>query len=72
MNPQSEKKMANGDRLAETMTKREAFAMAAMQGYCGAPGDSFRRDADVSFRGMAEMSVKQANALLAELEKRNG
>lgn len=67
MNPQSEKKMANGDRLAEMMTKREAFAMAAMQGFAASAVSS-----TVPHKQLIEASVMWADALLAEMEKRNG
>lgn len=70
MNPQSEKKMANGDRLAETMTKREAFAMAAMQGFCAIPLQGY--DGSKALEHDTLRAVLYADALLAELEKRNG
>jgi hypothetical protein len=46
------------------LTKREMFAMTAMQGILSADVHSDRLFAEV-----AEWSVKQADALLAELEK---
>lgn len=46
------------------MTKREAFAMAAMQGYC-----SFPHPFGTSVEQLAEWSCAQADALLAELVK---
>lgn len=65
MNPQSEKKMANGDKLAETMTKREAFAIQMMAAMRVA-------NPEASSQNVAIDAVEDAEALLAELEKRNG
>jgi hypothetical protein len=46
----------------EPLTKRERFAMAAMQGFCGNPAleDWFIQD-------LAQRARKQADALIAEL-----
>jgi len=55
--------VAEFDVIQTGMTKREAFAMAAMQGYLG----------NSNFRGtqsaLAKASIESADALLAELEK---
>lgn len=64
---QSPKTIPNGDKSAETMTKRERFAMAAMQGFAAADVSH-----QVSHKILANASVVRADALLAELEKRNG
>jgi len=57
--------VAEFDVLAEGLTKREAFAMAAMQGLCANPsymtGDWIRI--------VSKESVAMADALLKELEK---
>lgn len=45
------------------LTKREQFAMAAMQGYCADGG------LDYCFKTIAESAVGVADALLAELGK---
>lgn len=45
-------------------TKREYLAAMAMQGYCAAPDTK-----EWSVEYLAEASVRQADALLAELEK---
>ena len=47
------------------LTKREMFAMAAMQGICSNPDDRY------TYEQLAGHAVKQADALLAELEKTN-
>ncbi len=47
------------------LTKREMFAMAAMQGLCAHSGDYH------TFANMASDAVNYADALLAELEKQN-
>ncbi|KIQ21564.1 hypothetical protein [Xanthomonas campestris] len=65
MNPQSEKKMANGDRLAETMTKREAFAIQMMASMRMA-------NPEATSQNVAIDAMEDADALLAEMEKRNG
>lgn len=53
------------------LTKREQFAMAAMQGLLsGVHGDSSLYDAAPEWvRNISEASVEFADALLAELEK---
>ena len=51
------------DYLQEGMTKREAFAMAAMQGYCA------NADVNATPEAVAGWAVHQADFLLAELEK---
>lgn len=43
------------------LTKREKFAMAAMQGFCG--------DGGTQVVNIPKMAVEMADALLAELEK---
>lgn len=57
----------------ETMTKREAFAMAAMQGILSGEhckkGDATKDAAESFFRRAAYQSVAIADALIAELEK---
>lgn len=45
------------------LTKREIFAMAAMQGYCADGG------LDYCYKTIAESAVGVADALLAELER---
>jgi hypothetical protein len=56
----------NVSRYYPSLTKREAFAMAAMQGFCANPGEQFvRASVDI----IAEFSVGQADALLSELAK---
>lgn len=45
------------------LTKREAFAMAAMQGLCGNPRIEF------NCAILSEFAVKQADALIAALNK---
>ena len=50
------------DYLQEGMTKREAFAMAAMQGMLAA-------DSELDEVKAAHWAVSQADALLAELAK---
>ena len=47
------------------LTKREMFAMAAMQGICSNPDDRY------TYEQLAGHAVKHADALLAELEKTN-
>lgn len=47
--------------LSTGLTKREMFAMAAMQGFCCNPM--------VSYKSIAECAVETADALLAELER---
>lgn len=49
------------------LTKRELFAAMAMQGMNGCQSFVSR-----SCKDIAELSVEQAEALLAELEKSNG
>lgn len=53
----------------ETMTKREAFAMAAMQGILATPADDFEDDIEATPEGLASFAVECADALIAELEK---
>jgi hypothetical protein len=47
-----------------TLTKRERFAMAAMQGYCANP--EFH---SWGFGGLAKNARQQADSLIRELEK---
>ena len=58
--------MKNGEiellTFDSTLTKRERFAMAAMQGLCGN-----KEWAGWDFAHVAQMSRKQADALIAEL-----
>ena len=49
------------------LTKREAFAMSAMQGYC-----AHRDIGNSSYALIAQQSVCQAEALLVELAKEGG
>lgn len=49
------------------MTKREVMAMAAMQGFLSILGDTNIGEPKPDY--LASMSVKYADALLAELEK---
>ena len=53
------------DRLTfdGTLTKRERFAMAAMQGFCASPDVQ-----NPSISGIAKSSVMQADALIAALK----
>jgi hypothetical protein len=53
----------NASRYYPGLTKREAFAMAAMQGILAHP------DSSGSAQEIAEWSVYQADALLAEIAK---
>lgn len=48
------------------LTKREAFALAAMQGFCANQSTTFT---EASGRQIAEYAASHADALLAELEK---
>ncbi len=59
---QSAKKIPNGDQFAEKMTKREAFAVAAMQGLASGP-HAIWFDASTP----ATAAVLWADALLAAL-----
>lgn len=51
------------DRAASGLTKREIFAMAAMQGILSA-----RADAGINCEWISEVSVKMADELLKQLE----
>jgi len=51
------------DYLQDGLTKREAFAMAAMQGYCA------NADVNATPEAVAGWAVHQADALLAEMAK---
>jgi hypothetical protein len=58
------------------LTKREAFAMAAMQGLAANPGGPWQANAsngwaltNCSLADVAEVAVQAADALLAELAK---
>lgn len=53
-------------KAALGMTKREMMAMAAMQGLCAHSGDYH------TFANMASDAVNYADALIAELERKNG
>ncbi|MCC4588736.1 hypothetical protein LL962_16780 [Xanthomonas sp. NCPPB 1067] len=76
---QSAKLISNGDQRVESLTKREEFAKAAMQGIigCAYHQDGYERvsryaamhDMQV-IHWVARASVELADALLAELEKR--
>lgn len=46
------------------LSKRELFAMAAMQGFCS--------DSNMNLEGIPKAAVGMADALLAELEKADG
>ena len=50
--------------LQKGLTKREYFAALAMQGYCACVYDTA-----LSEKAIARESVRQADALLAELER---
>lgn len=51
------------DKYHTGLTKREAFAMAAMQGLCAGSSNHFQPE------HFAEFSIKYADALIAELNK---
>ena len=53
-------------RESNTLTKREEFAKAAMQGLCANPAEQLIRS---SYEEMAKIALDQADALLAELAK---
>ena len=63
---QSAKTIPNGDQSAEKMTKREMFAMAAMQGFCAIPLQGY--DPSKALEQDILQAVKYADALLAALE----
>lgn len=46
------------------LTKRELFAMAAMQGFCS--------DSSMDLEGIPKAAVDMADAILAELDKTGG
>jgi hypothetical protein len=50
--------------VSHVLTKREAFAMAAMQGFCTQAQPTL----DIHFKNLADDAVAQADALLAALE----
>lgn len=52
--------------LAKGLTKRERFAMAAMQGYCGG---EWTGQSGIPHSKIAEWSVGMADTLLNELEE---
>lgn len=54
-------------QVALGLTKREVFAMAAMQGLLASDVDG-----NLSAISCIELAVTHADALLAELEKKNG
>ncbi len=58
----------NGGDIFGGLTKREAFAMAAMQGIVS----SLTEDDCLGVEDIASWSVKYADALLAKLERTNG
>lgn len=62
--------MPCGDMTGEVacggLSKREYFAALAMQGFCAAGYGDFKNDHEVY---IAELSVRQADALLNELSK---
>jgi len=53
------------ERWAAGLTKRELFAAMAMEGWLA----SFGPEYEANCKGVAEFSVKQSDALLAELAK---
>ena len=55
----------NKEVLANALTKRDKFAMAAMQGLCACPIAGPHNQA----ANLSKEAVRQADALLAELEK---
>lgn len=57
--------MNRGNEPAKEMTIRERFAMAAMQGLLANP------EIELSYESYAKCADKQADALLAEREKRD-
>ena len=58
---------AHGTEPTYGLTKRERIAIAAMQGFCAAP------DTDHwAVETLAECAVRQADALLAQLERSGG
>lgn len=59
------REIPNGDKLAETMTKREEFAIQMMAAMRVA-------NPEASSQNVAIDAVEDADALLAALEKRNG
>ncbi|MFP4104853.1 MAG: DNA-directed RNA polymerase subunit alpha C-terminal domain-containing protein [Phycisphaerae bacterium] len=59
--------METNESTASTLTKREWFAGLAMQGYCAAP-DMDRAPVE----DLASAAVRQADALLAELNDTGG
>lgn len=69
-----ERVSARLDRLEGcTLTKREAFAMAAMQGFAANSfaGDRMKPIPEYTIAELANISVSMADALLAELAKEN-
>lgn len=56
--------IATGTRLETGLTKREAFAMAAMQGLCAAPDSGQWKAGQI-----ANYAIEQADALIAALNK---
>ena len=59
--------VAEFDVIESGLTKREDFAMAAMQGKCSHP--EFYNFSDTWAEEIAKNSVQMADALLKELEK---
>ena len=51
------------------ITKREYFAAMALQGICASPIDPGAGTVEQIIQGDAEMAVRMADAVLAELEK---
>lgn len=51
-------------KTKDGLTKRELFAMAAMQGFCS--------DSNMNLEGIPKAAVDMADALLAELDKTRG
>lgn len=59
--------MANSNDLASTMTKREAFAMAAMQGILARSTST-----TIFYDDVAQIAVKAADALIKALGGEDG
>jgi len=62
----------NGTNMTHSgLTKLEYFAAKAMQGFCCLPADDWERY-NLTPANTASMSVDNAKALIAELEKEQG
>lgn len=55
------------EKFTTGLTKREEFAKAAMQGLLVNKSDSRNKSSDDIFRSVAILSVRYADALIAEL-----